>query len=125
MPASDTVQIAAILAELNGAIEDCVVQVSKDITDNLVEQTPKDTGLAAANWIPTTGEPSGFIPDVAEAKAAQEEGIAELDSYKLTDGPVKITNAAPHINPLNDGSSTQAPKGFIQTAILKAVNALR
>lgn len=95
-----------------------------DATANLIEDTPRDTGWARSNWIPSIGkqrEDTDGSPE-AVSQAAQQLGIAQVaTSYTLERGPIYITNNVPYIRRLNDGWSKQAPAGFIQAAILRAV----
>ena len=54
--------------------------------------------------------------------SSQQQGIAEVATqYTLDQGSVFVSNNVPYILKLNDGHSQQAPAGFIQTAIHKAV----
>lgn len=108
-----------------------VKKVVTDVVANLVAApmeggTPVDTGWARANWIPNIGSPvkspRGTRDSVGRAAASQGRGIAVvLASYKIAKGKVYISNPVPYIVFLNEGSSTQAPAGFIQRAIRKAV----
>lgn len=110
------------MAELNDHVEKTVKSITLNVTEELAETTPRDTGRASANWRPTTGRPSGeFIPEVQAAKAAQDNGKQDVTGYKLTDGATVIENNAPYIGALNDGHSQAQPAGFVQRAIEKAV----
>lgn len=82
--------------------------------------TPVDTGHARANWIPSIGAPSEL--DVAGATdAAHDAGVAQVVTYKLEQGSVFVSNAAPYVERLNNGWSAQAPALFVETAIDKAL----
>lgn len=61
-----------------------------DMVDDLVRNTPIDTGLARASW-KTTEEPNSIL----------------------------VENTTEYIEYLNDGSSKQAPSRFIETTALK------
>lgn len=108
-----------------------MVRIALDITANLVETTPVDTGWARANWVPTLDNPFDGNPDpeegptareVADGRATQQEAIVGVKrGYRLAKGVVYITNNVPYIRDLNDGSSKQAPAGFVQTAVQRAV----
>ncbi len=128
-------QIIAVIGELNGFTERIVKKVTLDVTANLQAPpsdggTPVDTGWARANWIPSIGIPiqedlSGITPDpavVPGAAAKSVAGQAEVATqYKLSLGPVFVSNNVPYIPILNQGSSQQAPAAFVQQAIAKAV----
>lgn len=95
-----------------------------EVTANLIEDTPRDTGWARSNWIPSIGK---SVDSVAGARnqvnaSLQQAGLSAVAStYTLRSGSVFVTNNVPYIQPLNDGHSKQAPAGFVQLAILKAV----
>lgn len=113
---------------LERVVEDLIKRLVLDIVANLTAApsaggTPVDTGWARANWIPHLGEPvtepAGSRDDVSTTE--QDQGLAQVLGYRLTDGPAYVTNAVPYILELNEGSSRQAPPGFVQIAIAKAV----
>ena len=58
------------------------------------------------------------------ARAAYEAGKAVLRTKRIGD-TVYISNLAEHIVYLNQGSSTQAPAGFVEQAIMVAKAKLR
>lgn len=118
-----------VIGVLNKFVEKHVKIITLDATANLIEDTPVKTGWARSNWIPSIGE--GAAPDVSikepdaadvnGRKAEQQSGLSEVvNSYKLP-APVLISNNVPYINRLNDGHSQQAPSGFVQSAVLRAV----
>lgn len=104
--------------------------ITLDATANLIEDTPRDTGWARSNWVPSIGAESSQqgnlinpdAGDIAEARRASESGQALIaTSYTLNKGKVFLTNNVPYIGRLNDGHSQQAPAGFVQAAIARAV----
>jgi hypothetical protein len=90
--------------------------------------TPVDTGWARANWIPQIGTP-GTSPAGTYAAALagslpneSQVGVATVaTTYRLRSGPVFVSNNVPYIAQLNEGSSRQAPRGFVQAGIVRAV----
>lgn len=95
-----------------------------DVTANLVEDTPRDTSWARTNWLPSIGKAVEVPVNSPESVSfgAQQVGLAAVaTSYTLSKGKVFITNNVPYIQRLNDGWSKQAPAGFVQAAILRAV----
>lgn len=128
MGSYEDAQIKAIIQALEETAEKVVIRLGLNITANLIEDTPVDTGWARANWVPAIGasrrspaasQPTGAM--VQTQAAQQAAGQAGLLSYKLPQGTVFISNNVPYINRLNDGSSTQAPTGFVQAAIRRGV----
>ena len=59
--------------------------------------------------------------NVSSARTKQETGKSTVIGYRLNKGKAFISNNVPYIRRLNDGHSKQAPVGFIQRAVRKAV----
>jgi hypothetical protein len=90
--------------------------------------TPVDTGWARANWVANIGVPYPTTAGTrAEAEAGRLYNTAETQvavvaaTYRFSQGEVHITNNVPYIQDLNEGSSSQAPRAFVQAAVAKAV----
>ena len=119
--------VRVVVKSLEGFTQKLITRLTLNITANLVEDTPVDTGWARANWVPNIGSPR---TKTAGTRTSAEDGnvdtapqlngqIAALN-YKL--GPaIYVSNNVPYIKKLNAGSSTQAPAAFIQGAILRAI----
>jgi len=91
--------------------------------------TPVDTGRARANWLVDLGKPAegtvgsqGARP--ADAPDPLAAGRATIDRSE-PEQSIHVTNNLPYINELNEGSSAQAPAGFVQLAVSSAVAAIR
>ena len=131
MPVGNRKQVTAIVRGLERFAERLVVKITLDVTSNLVEDTPVDTGWAQANWVPSVGQRSrrpaqlfsGRTPSafVQAASAKQSVGRAQAIGYKLERGRVFVSNNVNYILRLNDGYSRKAPAGFVQKAVRKAV----
>lgn len=126
MSADDDRQIRIIAGSLKGHTKNTVQRLSLEVTANLIEDTPVDTGWARANWIPSIGSPAFSGEDrnsneVSAGSAKQQAGIAVLAGYSLSMGPVFVSTGVPYMSQLNDGSSTQAPAGFVQAGIRRAI----
>lgn len=101
-----------------------------EITYRLVYQTPVDESTALSNWQVFLNNPA---PDEiaayalgsrgstagASAGAALREAEAEL-AHKRPGQVVWLSNLVDYIRKLNEGSSAQAPPGFIEASILGA-----
>ena len=120
------VVVTSLQEFINGIIKKLVL----DIVANLKSApatgygTPVKTGWARANWIPQIGSPRQTTAGSPEqvTGSAQASGVATVaTSYTFQQGPVFISNNVPYVLLLNEGSSQQAPKGFVQAAIAKAV----
>lgn len=111
------------LGETEGA-----AAVASAILKELVYSTPVDTSLAASNWQIGIGSPAdSLIPPyvvgskgssaAASRAAAYNEGIAKLATRKPGE-TVYISNTTPYIKQLDQGTSTQAPQGMTERALL-------
>lgn len=121
-------QVRAVVRALEGLTERVVRKITLDVTANLIETTPVDTGWARANWVPSIGLPRlGAATDKPDPSivpgqvAVQQAGVFGVAAYRLKQGKVFISNNVPYIIDLNEGTSRQAPAGFVQAAIRKAV----
>ena len=101
-------------------------------------RTPVDTGRARANWQTHIGSaPAGLVSGFAEGTKGSTGGQAvaqatnaatqEMGRYAPADSgkEVYISNNLPYIGKLNQGSSKQAPAGFIEAAVMAGLNAIR
>lgn len=129
--------LRVVVKDLQGSVETAVKALTLEIHAELVKAapeggTPVDTGWARANWVPNIGTPERDTVgtrEQAEAaggnfrSAVPEQGLAVVAaSYRLQQGPVYVSNNVPYIENLNAGSSKQAPSGFVQKAIRRAVS---
>lgn len=108
-----------ILQALDGKVASTCIRLAVNAHAELVERTPRDTGWAKANWIPSLTAPVVTIagsPD-AISKADADAGLGAVLAFKLEDGAIFVSNNVPYIQRLDAGSSTQAPAGFVKQAI--------
>lgn len=99
------------------------------IDSAVVMRTPVKTGRARANWRAQLGSANGeTLPAPASpadgAQQALQEAQAAVAGYQ-GEGAIHITNSLPYIKPLNDGHSSQAPAGFIETAVQDGARAVQ
>ena len=116
-----------VSAELERFVEQIMVKITLDLTANLIQTTPVDTGWARANWIPEIGlrdiEPAPQPASGGSAGAAGAQALAVstvIAQYKFPE-KIQVGNGVPYIGVLNDGHSAQAPSGFVQRAINKTL----
>lgn len=91
----------------------------------LVTSTPVDTGRARANWVvglgPSTQAIDAYFPGKGGATAAANAEAALQQARDFLDGAdvsvIYISNNLEYIQYLNEGSSAQAPAGFIEAAV--------
>lgn len=101
-------------------LEKRVRAVAIKLDEELALTTPVKTGRARANWLPSLN-----TPETRTVEPNQKPGITPvLAAYKIDD-TVLISNNLPYIQRLNDGSSKQAPAGFVESAIARAKRIVR
>lgn len=114
-----------------GVVEDVT---TRRTVETLVQDTPVDTGEAISNWLVGRGRPrrsiikphfpgKGGSTARANRLATVKEASRRVRAGKTR--PIWISNNVPHMEFLNRGSSTQAPAGFIQNALVSAQQAVR
>jgi len=127
---SDPLEV--ILEDMDRFIAKEIVGLVFEVHATMVEATPVDLGWARANFVPQISTPyrenlidaeptAGAATGRSAANAAKLGRIAA--SYKLSNRPLFISNNVPYIGRLNDGHSKQAPPGYIQASIQRAVAA--
>lgn len=110
------------------------VELTKFVTlrmlEYLVAQTPVDTSKALSNWRVAVGGSGygaeeipayfvGLAGSTREASSAAAIEAAKADLKRVrAQTPVALINQAPYIGQLAEGSSTQAPAGWVEGSIL-------
>lgn len=143
---ADLNDLANSMDQLALKVPDFANQVAKDVVttilNDLTQVTPVDTGEAVSNWqvsldqpvltiIPAyVPSPKGhtkqgvFIHKVDPVITAQANVQPTLDASKIAlaakapGQPAFITNNVEHIVALDQGSSIQAPAGFVAGAVI-------
>lgn len=100
------------------------IQLAMEIHGRLVEETPKDTGWAASNWVPQIGSrfPSTVGSPESLDASQQAIGLAQLANWDIRKGPAYISNNVEYIQALNDGHSAQAPAMFVEKIVQSEVS---
>jgi hypothetical protein len=125
-------QSKAIRALMIAHVEKAMIKISTRLMLRLFLDTPKDTGFAEANWVPqigTTFTGTAGTRENAEIgiinRSQQLNGIDKISKgYKLKMGVINVTNNVDYIEDLNDGTSSKAPKAFVQVGIIKVLNGI-
>lgn len=124
-------RLALIARGIRTSTEEAVKAYSSALLSSLNHDvTPYLSGQARANWQVTMNAPaSNFIElreavrnqvyDVADVGDALDHGLSTIQTFQSGD-TLYITNNAPYIVNLNQGSSKQAPAGFVESAIQAA-----
>lgn len=128
-------QIREIIAELDKFTSFKIRQLASEISSELTENTPVDLGWARANWVANLNSPvvntESLSKEDRKAKlnaqrARQSTAIVRIiTTYTVNQGEIFISNGVPYILRLNEGSSKQAPRNFIQDAIRDAVKTVQ
>lgn len=101
-------------------LEKTVRAVALVVDAELVATTPVKTGRARSNW-----NPSLNTPDASIVEPGQKKSIGPINAaFKITD-TILISNNLPYIRELNNGSSKQAPAGFVDAALAKGKRAVK
>jgi len=101
-------------------LETAVRSVAFVVDAELVNNTPVRTGRAKNNWLPSLNTPNRHV--LAPNEPRNVDGV--FASFNIND-TILITNNLDYIRKLNDGSSIQAPKGFVDDAVQVGRNALK
>jgi len=117
-------QLNNLMVDISKRSDEGAKRLLLDIHGRLLESTPVLTGWAVNNWIPSVRVPfvmtDGSPENVSDSE--QSKGVASVVWWKFFQGPAYITNNVPYIIRLNEGSSKQAPKGFVDRAVKEAVD---
>lgn len=134
-----TGQPKRIEKEIVGETERATGKLFLRVGQALRSGTPVDIGFARSGWTPSTGSPKSDplkpptgLPrqtqkQLAAKRLATSKAAAALiaKTYRLGLGKAYWVNGVVYIVPLNSGSSSQAPKNFVEKAISDAVNSVR
>lgn len=130
--------LAARQKEIASNTDRLVRKTALAVDSTVVLGTPVDTGRARSNWqVELNGPADGVIEayvagkggstaaeNVTAALAQARQVIAQY-SGDVPNASINITNNLDYIGDLNDGSSAQAPAGFVEKAIHVGVEAIR
>lgn len=123
------------------AVDLIIREVATAIGNTVIDRTPVDTGEARSNWLPSLGvpirgtiEPYSPYPKFSKAngQGAAETANAAPAKQRLRGAvaarqpgqSIIIQNNVDHITELNRGSSAQAPRLFVETAVQEGIRTL-
>ncbi|MEM7444293.1 MAG: HK97 gp10 family phage protein [Pseudomonadota bacterium] len=111
-------QLDAFEASVKEAHAEQLRRVSLDLLTRLVERSPVKSGRFKGNWMVSSSRPALVASDRVDpdGRATIARRAAALRNVKPFD-TVCITNATPYAAEVEEGSSTQAPAGIVQTAV--------
>ena len=125
------------LAQASKEMDDIATMIHKEVdkvTKELVETiydiltgsppygTPIDTGWASANWMINAGMPTpGTVADEGSASTAKKNSQNSLATFLNSDlsgvDSIYIDNRVSYIDKLNNGTSDQSPRDFVELAV--------
>lgn len=115
-------QAARIGEQLRKEIAHACKMLVLELDKELRRATPVDTGHARRNWIPSVGS-RGAPGAISDSK--REAGMQQVIAYTLTQGPLWVSNVVSYITALNYGHSSQAPAGFVEASVDRAISTVR
>ncbi len=122
------VSLKKIAADIGIEVTLVVKKLAFDIFADVVAGTPVDTGRAMNNWMMSLGTPSRRVIEQGGSKGSvrsTKRAEAAATVVGLTPfSTVWISNNLPYIAELEEGSSDQAPRGWVEAAIHNNVAAL-
>lgn len=92
-----------------------------EVTANLTAAAPVKTGHVRRNFVPSVATPH----DGEDDGAAQQQGQAEVLSYRIGQGDLYVTNNVDYLQYLILGSSDQQPAGWDLASVDQAVETIR
>ena len=99
-------------------------ETAKEALYRIVLTTPVKTGKARSNWRVSHGRRTTTVIDTYGAEIAADVAISK-GVQKINETPPKtdilLNNRVDYIQDLNQGSSQQAPAGFIEAAVVNAL----
>ena len=104
-------ELKAYAEVLDAKIEAVLKLIVLDIYNRLIDANPVDTGHSQANWRIALDEPDDAIRNGASGK--QPPNLTEFPAGR----DIFVTNPVDYVQWLNEGTSKQAPAGFIQIAL--------
>ena len=106
-----------IMDEISSSYENLLEELTMEIWAEWIAGTPVDTGRARASIIATKDAPSDYVPPDGPS---QEPKIPNLKGSRLEKFNWVVSNIDYMVD-LNEGTSIQAPKNFIEKAIVTAI----
>jgi len=103
-----------------------VAETAGLILTGVVVATPVDTGRARGNWVVSVGQPVINAINVTD-KTGRGTIVRgkQVAMARVSGQTIYICNNVPYIGRLNEGYSSQAPAGFVETQIQAAVTYIR
>lgn len=121
---------------LEGGIQKLVKDVTMQTVEALAGDTPVDTGKARSNWLVSLGSEDSEV--IEPHSPGSHLGVNESRNLEATLAAARsaveartpgqdviVQNNVPYIGLLNEGSSSQAPAAFVESAVQRAVEYIK
>jgi len=107
---------------VEGSIEKVIRKACIDLYRRIVERTPVDTGRAKVNWALSAYESDYVIGDgeysSTDIASMINSNVSEFTA-ELIEDQVIIYNNLEYIEPLENGTSDQAPAGMVSLSLVE------
>ena len=90
------------------------------IIRQIIRRTPADTGRLRGNWQTDLNSPATSTLNRLGDSVSIAEALAVCNRAELSDS-IYLTNNLPYALPIENGSSTQAPRGMVKVTVLEFV----
>jgi hypothetical protein len=104
-------------------VDDTLRKVALVANQTVIMATPVDTGRARANWQVSIDTEIDSEVDSTDAQGAMSRNAETIRGYR--NGSIILQNNVAYIGALNNGSSAQAPSGFVERALQTAASAVQ
>ena len=118
-PASFALDLQRFARKASAVPDQILRKVVFDITREIVQKTPVDTGHARSNWFWGVQVVSDEDATLSKSGAPSLTRAASFASTVRSGGVVYLTNNLPYILPLEFGSSQQAPAGMVRITVAR------
>lgn len=112
--------------QIEEGVDEVVIKTAGAVNQAVVLATPVDTGRARANWQVGLGAPERAVREEEDPSGSGTIGRNNLViSGRAPRQTIYLSNNVDYIGRLNEGSSSQAPAGFVEEAVAAGVRAVR
>lgn len=126
------------LKEIQDTVQDNLDVLVRSVTEELYSEltsdprlmgasagTPRDTRRATNGWNVSAGRSPDFTdPGYSERHNQPEDSFSATRDIVRGTMDATVANGVPYITDLDDGTSAQAPAGFVTRAVNRAANFL-
>jgi hypothetical protein len=118
---SFTADISRFIGKAEKSAEQAVRRISLDLLSRVILKSPVDTGRFRANWYASINYASNAVSNSVDKSGADSirRGGSSINSYKLGDAAIYLTNNLPYAYRLETGYSKQAPSGMARLSVME------